>query len=70
MLKEPPELTRLRSNGYLDRLLLLAIRRCDEEVATEFLKNDADCDYIDQDDLYKPSILHIAAGLGDADLVT
>lgn len=70
MLKEPPELMRLRSNGYLDQLLLLAIRRCDEEVATTLLNNGANCNYIDQDDPYKPSVLHIAAALGDADLVT
>ncbi|KAI1111686.1 hypothetical protein F5Y14DRAFT_464353 [Nemania sp. NC0429] len=66
---DPGWLERSQLNGYLDQLLLLAIRRCDEEVVTMLLNKGANRDYIDQDDPYKPSVLHIAAGLGDAAVV-
>ncbi|KAJ8121632.1 hypothetical protein ONZ43_g1964 [Nemania bipapillata] len=69
MLKEPANLKRLRPYGYLDQLLLLAVRRCDEEAVTELLNDGANCNYIDEDDPHKPSILHRAAGLGDANIV-
>ncbi|KAJ8126749.1 hypothetical protein O1611_g6890 [Lasiodiplodia mahajangana] len=65
MLKEPSKLRRLQSEGYLDRLLLLAIRRCDKEFAIQLLDNGANRNYVDLDDPRKPSVLHIAAALGD-----
>lgn len=69
MLKSPSETMLLESKGYLDRLLLLAVRRCDKEAVTELLKHGADYNYIDQDDTRKPSVLHLAAALGNSQVV-
>ncbi|KAG8420760.1 hypothetical protein J3458_002689 [Metarhizium acridum] len=61
--KDASKLKKLRSKGYLDQLLVLAVRRNDVEVATDLLKNG-------WSKLQRPSILHIAASMGNTDLVT
>lgn len=57
------------SKDPFEQLLVLAVRRNDVEVVADLLDDGARCHYIDQDDPRRPSVYHIAASIGNTDLV-
>lgn len=59
----------LKSEGFLEQSLTLAVRRGDSSLTKTLLGNGADPNYIDVHDPQRPSVLHLAAATGDARLV-
>ncbi|KID72302.1 Ankyrin, partial [Metarhizium brunneum ARSEF 3297] len=57
------------SKDSFQQLIALAVRRNDVELVADLLDDGARCHYIDKDDPRKPSVYHIAASIGNTDLV-
>ncbi|KID83800.1 Ankyrin [Metarhizium guizhouense ARSEF 977] len=57
------------SKDHFEQLLVLAVHRNDVELVADLLDDGARCHYIDKDDPRKPSVYHIAASIGNTDLV-